>query len=115
MKTEVCMKKLDAGLSQSEMAWTLLKNAIGNYYGTGTSHGGQQYETFCHLISEIPNKLILVKTQSKNTKGEIFHDELSWIGRDILGSLSLYVNSNNHAGITPHYFNRLEESKDGNR
>jgi hypothetical protein len=112
---EVVFMKQNTAQSQSEQAWTLLNNAIGNYFGTGLNHDKLKYEANCHLKSEIPQKLISIAAQAKGMKGEIFHDEISWVGRDILGSLSLFVNSNNHPGITPHYFNRLEESKDGSK
>ncbi len=99
----------------SELAWTLLNNAIGNYFGTGSNHEGEKYEGQCHLVREIPTKLISVKSKAKGINGEVFHDELSWIGRDITGVLNLYVNSNNHAGITPHAFHRIEETREGGK
>lgn len=105
--------KNQATQSQSEQAWILLNNAFGNYFGTGINHEGQKYEANFHLKIEFPEKLISIKAEAKGIKGEIYHEEMSWVGRDILGSLSLFVVSNNHKGITAHYFNRLEETKDG--
>jgi hypothetical protein len=100
-------------LSESEQAWSLLTHTIGNYFGTGVNHEGQKYEAHCHITFEIPSKLISFKMQALGMKGEIYHDEVSWIGRDITGSLCLFVNSNNHKGLTVHYFSRVEEAKDG--
>ena len=97
-------------LSQSEKAWTLLNYAVGNYFGTGINYEKQKFEAHCMISIEIPEKLLGVKFQAKGMKGEIYHDEISWIGRDVTGSLILYVNSTNHKGITPHYLNRIEES-----
>lgn len=105
----------DLVTDSSGLAWTLLTNAVGNYFGTGLNHEGQKYEAECRLNQEIPNKLMTVKSQAKGMQGEIFHDELSWIGRDIAGLLTLFVNSNNHPGITPHIFNRIEETQDGSK
>ncbi len=99
--------------SQSEKAWTLLYNAIGNYFGMGINRDKQKFEAHCLFAHEIPNKLISVKAQAKGMNGETYHDEISWIGRDNNGSLALYVNSNNHPGITPHYLNRIEETPNG--
>lgn len=101
--------------NSSEVAWTLLSNAIGNYFGMGLNHQGQKYEGHCCLKREIPTKLIAVTSQAKGINGEVFHNEISWIGRDISGALTLYVNSNNHPGITPHVFDRVDEGQDGSR
>lgn len=98
--------------SQSEQAWILLSNAVGNYFGTGVNDHKHTYEARCHITMEFPQKLIMVKASAEGIKGDIFHNEVSWIGRDHLGSLSLYVVSHNNKGITPHYFHRLEEAKD---
>lgn len=101
--------------SESEQAWTLLSNAVGNYFGTGINHEKQEYESNCCLTMEVPQKLISIKAQAKGIKGQIFHEEVSWVGRDHLGSLALFIVSNNHKGITPHYFHRLEVDKNGSR
>ncbi len=101
--------KDNSTLSQSEKAWTLLCHALGNYFGTGINHEKVKFEAQCSITQEIPDKLLGIKIKAKGMNGEIFHDEISWIGRDHAGSLSLFVNSNNHKGITPHYLNRVEE------
>lgn len=101
--------------SESEQSWMLLCNCVGNYFGTGVNHHKQKYESKCHLKIEVPDKAICFRTEAKGMKGEILHQEASWIGRDHLGSLTLYVASNNHRGITPHYFHRLEDAKDGSK
>jgi hypothetical protein len=99
--------------SESEQAWALLTNCVGNYFGTGVNHEKQKYEASCRLTMEFPQKLISIRAEAKGMKGEVFHEEVSWLGRDHLGSLTLYVVSNNHKGITAHYFHRLEALKDG--
>ena len=102
-------------MDSSQMAWDLLIKAVGSYAGVGINHEGEKYQGFCILNPVMPQKLISVRSEAKGSSGEIFHEEVSWIGRDLSGTLTLFVTSNNHPGITPHVFHRLEESSDGAR
>jgi hypothetical protein len=100
-------------MDSASLAWELLVKATGSYAGSGINHEGENYSGFCILNSVMPKKLISVRSEAKGQKGEVFHEEVSWIGRDLAGTLTLFVTSNNHPGITPHVFNRLEESQEG--
>ncbi len=100
-------------MDSASMAWDLLVQATGSYSGSGVNHEGQSFSGYCILNSVMPQKLISVRSEAKGQKGEIFHEEVSWIGRDLAGNLTLFVTSTNHPGITPHVFNRLEESQEG--
>jgi len=63
--------------SESEQAWLLLCNGVGNYFGTGINHEKKTYESTCRLTMEVSQKLISVRLSAIGMEGEIFHDEVS--------------------------------------
>jgi hypothetical protein len=79
------------------------------------NHEGESFLGFCILNSVLPQKLISVRSEAKSATGVVYHEEVSWIGRDLGGALTLFVASNNHPGITPHFFHRLEETPEGSK
>lgn len=100
-------------MDSSGLAWDLLQKAAGSYVGEGVNHEGENFSGFCILNSVLPQKLISVRSEAKGATGVVYHEEVSWIGRDLEGVLTLFVTSNNHPGITPHLFHRLEETPQG--
>jgi len=102
-------------MDSSILAWELLTKAAGSYAGEGVNHEGENFSGFCILNPVLPQKLISVRSEAKGTTGVVYHEEVSWIGRDLSGALTLFVSSNNHPGITPHQFHRLEETQEGSR
>lgn len=102
-------------MKASDLAWQLLLTQQGSYAGTGVNHEGQSFMGQLNLESLLPEKLMLLKSSAIGANGEVFHQEVSTLGRDQEGALTLFVNSNNHPGVTPHVFDRLEESTDGDK
>lgn len=99
-------------MDQSKEAFGLLSEATGKYEGSGMNHEGQDFKGSFQMRSAFPGKLISLESSAVGSSGEVYHEEVSWIGPDMAGTLMLYVSSNNHPGVTPHAFDRLEE-KDG--
>lgn len=93
-------------------AWELLGNAAGSYSGKGVNHDGEAYTGKFQLKMEMPAKLLSLLSSAHGEAGEVFHDEISWLGRDLQGELILFVCSNNHPGITPHALHRIEETSE---
>ena len=94
----------------SARAWKLLSESVGTYSGRGINHEGEEYVSRLQLKLELPEKLISLQSQARGGDDRLFHGEVSWIGRDLDGELTLYVDSTNHPGVTPHAFEKLEES-----
>ncbi|MGZ3692650.1 MAG: hypothetical protein ACXWQO_00150 [Bdellovibrionota bacterium] len=99
-------------MEQSKKAWSLLSEAIGTYRGSGINHEGQNFTGTLKLETAYPGKLLGLRSNAIGSSGEVFHDEVSWIGKDLMGALTLYVTSNNHPGVTAHVFDRLNENSE---
>ena len=96
-------------MEQSKLAWDLLSRSFGTYRGRGVNHEGQNFTGDFVLACALPEKVASVSSTATGDRGEVYHDERSWVGFDIAGQLVLYVASNNHPGITPHLFHGVEE------
>ncbi|MGZ3775583.1 MAG: hypothetical protein ACXVCY_17205 [Pseudobdellovibrionaceae bacterium] len=94
-------------------AWNLLNEAIGSYSGRGINHEGQNFTGKLNLKVALSNKVLQLISFATGDTGETYHEEASWIGKDIAGVLTLYVSSNNHPGVTPHTFNRIDTGSNG--
>lgn len=101
-------------MENSKVAWDLLIQAVGAYAGRGVNHEGQAFTGKLKLDLAIPEKMLSLSSSAIGDQGEVFHEEASFIGRDLAGALQLFVASNNHPAIVAHAFNRLEE-KDGDQ
>lgn len=101
-------------MENSKSAWDLLSRSAGAYCGRGVNHEGQNFTGKFTLEIAIEGKLLALKSVATGDQGEIFHEESSFIGRDLSGALQLFVASNNHPAIVAHAFHRLEE-KDGDK
>lgn len=99
-----------SNMSDAKLAWNLLTESVGDYQGRGVNHEKQNFTGKLNLKFEFQNKLLLLTSTATGDQGEIYHSEKSWIGFDMMGSLYLYVCSNNHPGIAPHLFNRIEKT-----
>lgn len=104
-----------AKMNDQKAAWALLTESIGSYKSQGINHEKQNHTGIFKLEFAFENKVLLLTSSAIGTGGEVFHQEHSWIGNDIAGVLTLYVNSNNHPGVTPHLFNRIEEGSEGQK
>lgn len=102
-------------MSEAKLAWKLLLEAVGEYSGKGVNHEKQDFNSKLSLKVGTPDKLLLLSSIATGQSEEVFHTENSFIGFDITGSLFLYVVSNNHPAITPHKFDRIENTKDGEK
>jgi hypothetical protein len=100
-------------MNDQQAAWALLTESIGSYKGQGINHENQNYTGNLKLEFAFEKKVLLLISSATGIKGEVFHHEHSWIGNDIAGVLTLYVNSNNNPGVTPHLFNRIEQGPEG--
>lgn len=96
-------------MDHSKLAWKILSQSTGRYSGHGVNHEGQAFTSRFKLEAEMPGKMLSVAARASGEGGEVFHEEKSWIGRELSGALMLYVASNNHPAIAPHAFHRLEE------
>jgi hypothetical protein len=99
-------------MADAKLAWDLLAESTGSFQGRGINHEGQAFLGEFKLETVLPGKLLSVSSSATGDDGELYHKEVSWIGRDISGVLQLYVSSNNHPAITPHAFHRIEETRD---
>jgi hypothetical protein len=102
-------------MEQSQRAWNLLAESVGTFAGHGVNHEGEKFAGKLSLKLAMPGKLLSLLSSATGVSGEVFHEEVSWIGRDMTGTLTLFVSSNNHPGVTPHLFDRIEESPDANK
>jgi hypothetical protein len=102
-------------MSNQQTAWTLLTEAIGGYQGEGVNHEKQNFTGKLKLEYAFEKKLLFLSSSAIGKSGEVYHNEHSWIGNDIMGSLTLYVNSTNHPGVAPHIFDRIEEGSEGQK
>jgi hypothetical protein len=98
----------------SKLAWEFLSQSTGSYSGRGVNHEGQDFTGGLRLEEVVPGKMLSLVSSARGDRGEVYHEEASFIGRDISGSLQLWVASNNHPAVVPHAFHRIEE-KDGAR
>lgn len=96
-----------------EHAWSLLNEGLGSYQGSGTNHEGFSYIGRLTLKPALGNSLLQLTSSATSQTGEVYHDEASWIGKDLAGKLTLYVSSTNHPGVTPHSFNRIDTGSEG--
>lgn len=96
-----------------EKAWGLLREMTGTFSGEGENHERQPFTGKFSLRETMPKQLFALESTATGKSGEIYHAEHSWIGPNIMGELTLYVASNNHPGITPHTFHRIEEAEGG--
>lgn len=101
---------MTSGMMNAKMAYDLLSGATGSFAGRGVNHEGQPFLGELTLETCVAEKVIAVHSSATGDNGDVYHSEVSWIGFDITGSLMLYVASSNHPGITPHAFNRIEET-----
>jgi hypothetical protein len=99
-------------MENSNLAWDLLQQSVGAYCGRGVNHEGQHFTGKLTLESAIEGKMLALKSSATGDQGEVFHEEASFLGRDLSGALQLFVASNNHPAIVAHAFHRIEE-KDG--
>lgn len=102
-------------MTESKKAWGLLSEACGVYTGRGVNHENQSYDSDLVLKVALENKLLLLLSEARGAHGELFHSEATTIGYDISGQLTMFVTSNNHPGVTPHYFNRIEMGTQGEK
>ncbi len=100
-------------MSDAKRAWSLLVESVGEYSGRGINHEKQSFEGRFSLQSDFEGKSLALISTAIGDQGQTFHSERSFLGFDIMGSLVLYVVSNNHPGITPHFFNRIETGPGG--
>lgn len=101
-----------ANMDPSKSAWSLLAESTGSYAGQGINHERQDFTGEFSLAHVMTDKLITVSSKATGKDGEVYHHEVSWIGYDMSGALTLFVSSNNHPTITPHLFHRVEEKAD---
>jgi hypothetical protein len=99
-------------MKQADLCWNLLRENCGNFQGNGRNHEGQDYDQNFVMVAKLSDKVLAISSIALGAKGEIFHQEESWIAKDMTGALTLWVNSNNHPGTTAHLFDRIEEGKD---
>jgi hypothetical protein len=99
-------------MEPSQSAWRLLAEAVGAYEGRGINHEKQAYRSSFRLTSAVPEKLFSLSSVAIGESGETFHHEVSWIGCDLSGILTLFVVSNNHPAVTPHVLDRIEKDED---
>ncbi len=102
-------------MTDSKKAWSFLTEACGSYSGHGTNHENQSYKSELNLASVLDKKLLMLTSLATGLHGEMFHEEATTIGYDISGKLTMYVSSNNHPGVTPHFFDRLDIGSDGEK
>ena len=95
-------------MTESKKAWGLLTEACGVYAGQGMNHENQSYDSELVLKSAVENKLLLLISEARGLHGEMFHMEATTIGYDMTGKLTMFVSSNNHQAVTPHFFDRIE-------
>jgi hypothetical protein len=100
-------------MSEAKKAWSLLVESVGEYSGRGINHEKKNFDGRFNLQVDFENKSLSLISSATGAQGEIFHSERSWLGFDIMGSLVLYVVSNNHPAITPHHFHRIETGSEG--
>ncbi|MBX3019695.1 MAG: hypothetical protein KF767_17535 [Bdellovibrionaceae bacterium] len=95
-------------MDSSNTAWGLLLQALGTYEGRGLNHERETFRSELTLSTKLPDKVLALQSSAIGEHGEIFHQEMSWIGRDDRGQIQMWVASNNHPSITVHSFDRLE-------
>ncbi len=95
-------------MTESKKAWGLLTESCGIYAGQGVNHENQSYDSELVLKVALEDKLLLLISEARGLHGEMFHTEVTTIGYDITGKLTMFVSSNNHPGVTPHFFDRIE-------
>jgi len=96
----------------SRIAWGLMLAAMGKYAGAGVNHEGENFKATLVLTTKLPDKVIAVQASAKGEHGEVYHQEMSWMGRDSAGQLNLFIVSNNHPAIVAHVFDRIECTSD---
>lgn len=99
-------------MTQAKLAWELLEKFVGYYHGKGVNHEKQNFSHNFSIESLSSSKTLEISATAVGDNGEVYHSEKSWIGFDLTGALVLYVTSNNHPGITPHNFYRIDETAD---
>lgn len=99
-------------MQNAKLAWGLLTERTGKFQGKGVNHEKQDFTGNLLLETAVPGKMLCVRSSATGNTGEVFHDEVSWIGFDISGELVYHVSSNNHPAVVPHKFDRLEEKDD---
>lgn len=95
-------------MDSSNTAWGLLLQALGTYEGKGLNHERENFRSELTLSTKLPDKVLALQSSAIGEHGEIFHQEMSWIGRDECGKIQMWVASNNHPVVTVHAFDRLE-------
>lgn len=95
-------------MTDSKKAWSLLTESCGIYAGQGINHEKQSFNSELVLRIALENKLLLLISEARGLNGELFHTEVTTIGYDNTGKLTMFVSSNNHSAVTPHYFDRIE-------
>jgi hypothetical protein len=98
-------------MKPSDLAWSLLQKSLGAFAGEGVNHEGQRFKGTLRLREAVPGKALALESKAEGMDGEVYHHELSWVGPDLAGALTLYVASSNHPAIAPHLFHRLEEQE----
>lgn len=97
-------------MENSGLAWDLLVRSCGKYEGRGVNHEGQDFTGSFQLGVEIPGKMLSLSFMAMGDSGESFHEEHTFIGRDLSGALQMWVASNNHPAIAAHAFHRIDEN-----
>lgn len=95
-------------MDSSHTAWGLLLQSLGTYEGRGQNHERENFRAEVAISTKLPDKVLALQSTATGDHGEIFHQEMSWIGRNAEGRLQLFVVSNNHPTVTIHDFDRLE-------
>lgn len=100
-------------MPNAKTAWNLLIESIGDYSGHGVNHERQEFDGLLSLQFDYPDRSLSLISTATGNGGVVYHSEKSFIGFDVFGALVLFVASNNHPGITPHPFHRVEEGSSG--
>lgn len=88
-----------------------LKTYVGEYQGTGQAHDGQTFEGHFTLSTLPVGHNLSLSFVARGPKGDIFHQEVSWLAPDLEGSLVLWTQSNNVPSVVPHRF--IEHRQEG--
>jgi hypothetical protein len=85
--------------------------STGNYSGSGINHEQQPFNSKLKLEVGIAGKSLTLAASATGENGEVYHEENSFVGRDLAGTLQMWVASNNHPAIVAHAFHRLEQKE----
>ena len=86
---------------------------VGTYIGEGINHENQKFMGTLTVEKIAETKGVSISFKAVGEDGAIYHEEKSMIAPSMDGSVSLYVVSSNHPGITPHAFKEKKEHECG--